>query len=94
MKEDLQEAIEKIIEQLPITEPAQLYLRKGDEYIASYDPVTKIEVLDHSINIKNGKVGLVTGKPHVYNHSYDEFDRIYIVPNGDEPVIFDMRTIN
>lgn len=75
---DIQSDIEEIINQLPLEHPQQLYLRKGNEYVASYDPVYEITINEHSIDIK--------ADPYTYNHSYDVFDRIYIVPNGDEPL--------
>lgn len=64
---------------LPIVRPLSLYISKNNEFPDSYDPVTKIEVLDHSINVYTGLVSSFTGKPHVYNHSFDSFDKIEVV---------------
>lgn len=79
MNDLLMKQIAIIQKELPIHYPKQVYLRKGDEYIDSYDPVAEIIVNKHSIDI----VGI---NDYHYNHSFDEFDKIYIVPNGDEPV--------
>lgn len=76
--EELKEQLDLIYSKLPITSPAQLYLRKDDDYVEGYDPVIDITVNDHSIDIQTDK--------YTYNHSFDAFNRIYIVPNGDEPV--------
>jgi len=73
------EDIKAIQGELPIESPKQLYLRKGDEYVESYDPVTEITINEHSIDI-------VGSGDHVYNHSYDVFDKIYITTSG-EPVV-------
>lgn len=77
--DELLEQINLVVDSLPIETPSQLYLRKGDKYIDSYDPVRKIVINEHSIDIINDA--------YTYNHSFDEFDRIYIVPSGDEPVV-------
>lgn len=79
MNEDLARQVAEVMDQLPIVHPRQLYLRKGDTYVESYDPVNEITINAHSIGIR--------GEKYVYNHSFDEFDKIYIVPNGDEPVV-------
>lgn len=82
MNENIKEQIELIANQLPILYPAQLYLRKGDQYVQSYDPVYEIFVKGNSVEI------LGYDK---FTHTLDDFDSIYIVPNGDEPVVLNSK---
>lgn len=64
-------------ERCPIESPDQLYLRKGDEYVQSYDPVYSIKV--------DGSALFIEGYCHAqYEHDLKDFDSIYITQ--DEPV--------
>lgn len=75
--EEIRRKIELLNDRCPIEYPDQLYLRNGDEYIDSYDPV-------YSISIDDGNV-LIEGDCHtLYEHSLEDFDSIYITQ--DEPV--------
>lgn len=74
---EIRRKVELLNDRCPIEYPDQLYLRKGDEYISSYDPV-------YSIKVDNGTL-FVEGYCHtVYEHDMKEFDSIYITQ--DEPV--------
>lgn len=79
MMESIEQQVEAIANRLPIEFPEQVYVRKGDEYIQSYDPVLSIEIIEDVLNIE--------GSPYTYTHSLDEFDRVYIAV--DEPVVLE-----
>ena len=77
MSKELLHKIERLNERCPIEFPDQLYLRKGDEYIQSYDPVFSMRV--------DGDTLFIEGYIHTaYEHDIKEFDSIYITQ--DEPV--------
>lgn len=77
VSKELLHKIEQLNERCPIEFPDQLYLRKGDEYIESYDPVFSMKV--------NRDTLFIEGYNHiVYEHNTKEFDSIYITQ--DEPV--------
>lgn len=71
--------VDNIVSKLPVEFPRQVYLRKGSVYVESYDPVYDIEVLDDSVKV----IGYLHQE---YEHSFDEFDRIYIT-DAEEPVV-------
>lgn len=73
---NIEEQVEDISARLPIEFPEQVYVRKSNKYIASYDPV-------FSIGIKDGEL-YIEGVRHLYTHKLDEFDRVYVTT--DEPV--------
>lgn len=73
---NVEKQVEAIVDRLPIEFPEQVYVRKGDEYIASYDPVLSIEIADGKLCIQ--------GQPYLYTHHLDELDRVYVAI--DEPV--------
>jgi len=73
---NIEEQVKDIADRLPIEFPEQVYIRKGNEYIACYDPVL-------SIGIKDGQL-YIQGSPYLYTHTLDEFDRVYVTT--DEPV--------
>lgn len=73
---NVEKQVEAIVDRLPIEFPEQVYVRKGNEYIASYDPVLSIEIADGKLYIQ--------GQPYLYAHQLDEFDRVYVAI--DEPV--------
>ena len=77
MSKELLRKIEQLNERCPIEFPDQLYLRKGDEYIQSYDPV-------HSIKVDSGTLFIEGDYPTAYEHDIKEFDSIYVTQ--DEPV--------
>ena len=68
---------------LPIEQPNSLYFRKNGNYVDSFDPVTEIEIWEHSINIKNGMMSF-SGNELEYNLSFDAFDSIEVVKDGAE----------
>ncbi len=72
----IKEQVEIIADQLPIEYPRQVYVRKNQEYIQSYDPVSDIRLTDTGIEIQ--------GEPYLYTHSFEEFNRVYIAEG--EPV--------
>lgn len=74
---ELELKVELLNDRCPIEYPDQLYLRKGDEYIGSYDPV-------YSISIDDGNILIKGDYPTPYEHSLEDFDSIYITQ--DEPV--------
>ena len=72
----IKEQVAMIADELPIKYPRQVYVRKNQEYIQSYDPVSGIRITDTGVEIQV--------KPYLYTHTFDEFNRIYITE--DEPV--------
>ena len=72
----IQEQVAMIADELPIKYPRQVYIRKNQEYIQSYDPVSDIRITDTGVEIQ--------GESYLYTHTFDEFNRIYITKN--EPV--------
>lgn len=74
---ELELKVELLNDRCPIEYPDQLYLRKGDEYIDSYDPV-------YSISIDDGNILIKGDYPTPHEHSLEAFDSIYITQ--DEPV--------
>ena len=72
----IQEQVAMIADELPIEYPRQVYVRKNQEYIQSYDPVSDIRITDTGVEIQ--------GESYLYTHTFDEFNRIYITE--DEPV--------
>lgn len=74
MSKEILRKIEQLNERCPIEFPDQLYLRKGEKYIQSYDPV-------YSIKVDSGTL-FVEGCHHtVYEHDIQEFDGICIIRN-------------
>ena len=72
----IQEQVAMIYDELPIEYPRQVYVRKNQEYIQSYDPVLDIRITDTGVEIQ--------AEPYLYTHTFDEFNRIYIAEG--EPV--------
>lgn len=84
-KEEIQDFVNGL--ELPLGDDKELYLRLGGingEYVDSYGPVESIDVLDHSINIRNVCGFSFSGNPIIYNHSFDSFDGLEVVERGSE----------
>lgn len=74
-KKDIIQQIDRI--NLPVKYPKQVYLRKGDEYISSYDPVWSIKIKDNNLHIEgSGNI--------IFIENINDFDKIYVTQG--EPV--------